>query len=90
MKKQSLRAFVSGRVQGVGFRYFTGHQAQLWGLDGYAKNLSDGRVEVFVSGELKQLEKLQKWLESGPQTARVDSLQYQYEPFVLQVGFNVC
>ncbi|MGB2079483.1 MAG: acylphosphatase, partial [Vibrio sp.] len=42
----ATKFLVSGRVQGVGFRYFTGHEAQRLGLTGYAKNLADGRVEV--------------------------------------------
>ena len=44
------RWFVRGRVQGVGYRYFAQHAASSLGLAGYARNLDDGRVEVYAAG----------------------------------------
>ncbi|HEV2615810.1 MAG TPA: acylphosphatase [Candidatus Acidoferrales bacterium] len=63
--------YVSGVVQGVGYRYFTRRAAVRLGLAGYVKNLLDGRVEVYAIGEQKQLAALRKELERGPQTASV-------------------
>jgi acylphosphatase len=64
--KQSKRYFISGMVQGVGFRYFVQDVAQRLHLTGYARNLRDGRVEVFASGTSEQLAKLRAALERGP------------------------
>lgn len=68
-------AWVHGRVQGVGFRYATQHQARQLGLSGYAKNLDDGSVEVLACGEESQVQQLIDWLQQGgPRAARVERL----------------
>ncbi|MDU3076405.1 MAG: acylphosphatase, partial [Mixta calida] len=58
MAQQCIKAWVYGRVQGVGFRYSTQAQAQQLGLTGYARNLDDGSVEVLACGDNAQLEQL--------------------------------
>ena len=63
--------YVSGTVQGVGYRYFAQRVSIRLGLTGYAKNLSDGRVEVYVIGEEEQLVTLKKELQRGPRAASV-------------------
>lgn len=64
---------VYGRVQGVGFRYTTQHEAQRLGLTGYAKNMDDGSVEVVACGESDRVEQLMKWLKAGgPRKRGVD------------------
>ncbi len=63
--------YVSGSVQGVGFRHFTLRAAQALGVSGYAKNLRDGRVEVYAIGAPEKLEALRQKLESGPPAAAV-------------------
>lgn len=65
------RYLVSGRVQGVGFRYFVQREAMHLGLTGYAANLADGRVEVLATGEAPALEQLEQALGRGPGSARV-------------------
>ena len=65
------RYLVSGRVQGVGFRYFVQREATRLGLTGYAANLADGRVEVLATGELPVLDQLEQALNRGPGAARV-------------------
>jgi len=67
----AARFHVSGRVQGVSFRYYTQQQARALGLAGYARNLSDGRVEVLALGDEAALEQLARWLAHGPTLARV-------------------
>ena len=64
MSNVCIIAWVYGRVQGVGFRYTTQHEAQRLGLTGYAKNMDDGSVEVVACGDAAQVEKLIKWLKS--------------------------
>lgn len=69
------RAWVHGRVQGVGFRYSTQQEAKTLGLKGYAKNLDDGSVEVLACGEESQVEQLLAWLRAGgPRSAQVDKV----------------
>lgn len=63
--------FVSGRVQGVGFRYFARQTAGLLGLTGYARNLDDGRVEVYAAGPKDKLEEFSARLRQGPRWADV-------------------
>lgn len=73
MAQQCIKAWVHGRVQGVGFRYSTQMQAQQLGLTGYARNLDDGSVEVLACGDSEPLEQLLGWLKAGgPRSARVD------------------
>lgn len=91
MSKICIIAWVHGRVQGVGFRYSTQHEAQRLGLTGYAKNLDDGSVEVVVCGEVEQVEKLLKWLkDGGPGSARVDRvLSEPHRPGDELKGFSI-
>ncbi|PJE80702.1 Acylphosphatase [invertebrate metagenome] len=74
MSSVSRKILVSGRVQGVGFRWSTQQKAQALQLSGYAKNLMDGRVEVLACGSEKAVSNLIAWLRHGPSTARVDGL----------------
>lgn len=63
---------IYGRVQGVGFRHFTYRMAMGLGIKGYAKNMSDGSVEVMAqSDSKKQIEAFEKRLKEGPSFARV-------------------
>ena len=68
------RAFVSGRVQGVYFRASTRDRARKLGVTGYARNLTDGRVEVLACGPIAAVEQLCAWLRQGPPAARVDEV----------------
>lgn len=58
-------------VQGVGFRFFTQHQADRLGVSGYVRNLMDGRVEVYVVGEEEQLAQMRAAVTQGPRGAVV-------------------
>jgi acylphosphatase len=72
---QAERFFVSGRVQGVGFRYAARHRARELGLTGYVRNLPDGRVEALVQGDQAKIDAFAQWLQRGPPLAQVDDLQ---------------
>jgi acylphosphatase len=65
------RYLVSGRVQGVGYRWFAQREAERLSLTGYAANLADGRVEVVAEGEPRALEALEQALARGPRSAQV-------------------
>ena len=68
------RFLISGRVQGVGFRYFARDVAQREGVTGWVRNLPDGRVEARVEGELEAVTRVERSLRSGPRGARVDDV----------------
>jgi acylphosphatase len=72
VETQAKRFFVSGRVQGVGFRFFAERTAASLGVGGFARNLFDGRVEVYAIGDAEQLAALRNALRRGPRMAAVD------------------
>ena len=74
-REQARRYFVSGIVQGVGFRYFTQNAAERLHLSGYTKNLPDGRVEVYAIGTPDQLARFRSALERGPLGASVSEVK---------------
>jgi len=85
---------ISGRVQGVGFRYFAERVANQLGIRGYVKNLSTGSVEVYAIGDENSLERLKRYLEEGPRSARVeavdeseDTVNDEYGRFVIEGGW---
>jgi len=69
------RFVVSGRVQGVGFRYFVVREAEALGLAGWVRNLPDGRVEVLASGEGGPVDALEGRLWQGPPHAHVAAVE---------------
>jgi acylphosphatase len=68
------RFLISGRVQGVGFRYFTRLEGQREGLQGSVRNRPDGRVEVECEGEPDAIARFEHALREGPPGARVDEV----------------
>src|SRR3984957_4662327 len=70
-QKRAMRMFVSGRVQGVGYRQFVHGVAKRMGVAGYVRNLADGRVEVYAIGSDAQLRALLAELRRGPRHAIV-------------------
>jgi acylphosphatase len=83
------RYFVRGRVQGVGFRYFVERVAMELNVKGYARNLDDGRVEVYAVGTVEQLSELAARLWEGPRWAEVRGVDEQEAPMLEYVGFRI-
>jgi acylphosphatase len=84
------RFLVSGRVQGVGFRYFTQEVAEVEGLHGWVRNLPDGRVEVLAEGEREAVDRLERRLRRGPPAARVERVDVdETAPSERATGFRV-
>jgi len=80
--EQTTRWVLSGRVQGVGFRWFVARRATGLGLVGWARNLADGRVEVVAAGPTTALASLDRQLRDGPRLSRVDDVEmgeYQHD-----------
>lgn len=85
----TVRVLVSGRVQGVGYRYACVEQAHARTLAGWVRNLPDGRVEALLQGAEEDVRALLGWMKDGPELARVDDLSVTPEtgeaPFPFQV-----
>ena len=77
-RKQQLHAHITGRVQGVAFRYHTRQAAQNHNLTGWVRNCRDGSVEVLAEGELDHLNQLLAVLRQGPPSAVVDHVDYAF------------
>lgn len=80
-QKICIKAWVSGRVQGVSYRAYTQREAQRLGLAGYARNLADGRVEVLACGDESQVRQLLDWLHQASPNARVTAVDSQASPW---------
>ncbi|MCZ4323050.1 acylphosphatase [Pseudomonas anguilliseptica] len=81
--------YVSGHVQGVHFRQATAKQAERLELDGWVRNLVDGRVEVLFEGDQAAVAELASWLERGPPAAEVTALELQDQALQGIAGFIV-
>ncbi|HXV59656.1 MAG TPA: acylphosphatase [Vicinamibacteria bacterium] len=71
---------ISGRVQGVGFRWFAEREASRHRVVGYVRNLADGRVEVLAQGDVAELERLEDALRRGPSSSQVVSVESRTAP----------
>lgn len=84
-----MTAWVHGRVQGVGFRWWTRSRASELGLLGWASNLADGRVEVVAEGPKKDCERLLDLLRGGTTPGHVDLVVERWsEPKDNVTGFS--
>ena len=84
------RFLISGRVQGVGFRWFTRDVATREGVSGWVKNLHDGRVEALVEGETEAVTRVERALRMGPPGARIASVNVENElPAGRYYGFDI-
>ncbi len=75
-----LRMTVSGRVQGVGFRYYVVECAQNLGINGWVRNTWDGKVELAAEGPRPDLEFLRERVRQGPPASFVTDVQESWEP----------
>ena len=88
-RKVARRWFVAGTVQGVGFRMFVQHKAATLGVSGWARNVEDGRVEVYAVGTIDRLNELAAALHLGPRMAEVRSVEEREEPVESMSSFSV-
>jgi len=80
-EKVRVHIVVSGRVQGVFFRAETKEKAQQFGVTGWVKNLSEGRVEAVFEGKKPKVEELVEWAKKGPSGAIVNDLDLSWEEY---------
>jgi len=80
--KVRAHILVSGRVQGVFFRENTQRKAKKLGVNGWIKNLSDGKVEVVFEGDKKSIGKIVGWVKNGPILAKVESIDIERQEYL--------
>jgi len=86
---QTRRYVVTGRVQGVGFRWYVEREAAQLDLKGWVRNRDDGSVEVMATGTPEQLRSLRARLQEGPRAARVDFVQESSAPYLETQYFRI-
>lgn len=87
--KSCMRCYISGKVQGVWYRASSKEQAEKLGITGWAKNMPDGRVEIFACGESHQLDVFFQWLHQGPSLANVETCTREDLAWHHYEGFDV-
>ena len=79
MATARVHLYISGRVQGVGFRYAAYHEAIRLNLGGWVRNLPDGRVEAVFEGDEQSAREMAEWCKVGPPGARVRQMDAAWE-----------
>jgi acylphosphatase len=84
------RFVITGRVQGVGFRWYAHDAAAREGVDGWVRNLPDGRVEAEIEGELDSVDRVEAALRRGPAASRVEDVNVdERAPEGRRTGFSI-
>ena len=86
---ETRRYVISGRVQGVGFRWFVEREAAQIGVTGWVRNCSNGDVEVMATGTREQHGSLRQRLEQGPRASRVDHVGESRAPLLEAPSFRI-
>lgn len=89
MEKQRIRIRITGKVQGVGYRFFTQRSACTLGIKGFVDNEPDGSVIIEAEGTVSQLEQFKRHVARGPQWARVMDVTEEELPPKGDEGFTV-
>ncbi len=79
MEKKRVRVLIDGRVQGVCFRMETRRAAEERGVEGWVRNLPNGKVEAVFEGEDAKVQSMLQWCETGPPLARVNRVEVENE-----------
>ena len=80
-EKKTVHVYLSGRVQGVGFRAFIRRNAERLSVQGWARNLADGRVEALFSGDKSDVDQLLKLVRKGPRFADVQDIKIEEKDY---------
>jgi len=84
-----VRLDISGKVQGVGFRYFVKSKAKWFRVNGWVRNTVDGKVEAVMEGREKAVEKMIRVIKEGPPLSRVDEVKVEKEECRGEDGFAI-
>jgi acylphosphatase len=86
MDRVRVHLTIDGLVQGVAFRAYTEEEARRLGVQGWVRNLPDGRVEAEAEGERSAVEALVAWCRHGPPAARVEAVQASWSAYRGDLG----
>ena len=86
---KSVRARITGRVQGVGFRAFVEQAAERLGVSGWVRNRRDGSVEAVIAGDTSKVDEMLTLCWQGPPAAKVDGVSIEDAPMPDGNGFEV-
>jgi acylphosphatase len=89
MTPRRLHVWVSGRVQGVGYRWYTREEATRRDLSGWVRNLPDDRVEAVFEGPTDRVASMLEWCRTGPRLAGVERVEAVDEPPAAEEGFRI-
>ena len=84
-----LSVLITGKVQGVGYRYSTKEQAITRELTGWVRNLKDGRVEAWIVGDRTHVNSMVDWLHAGPPAAKVTGVTLEEKPLEIFQTFEI-
>ena len=87
--KKSIIIKVSGKVQNVGFRFYTKKTAKNFGINGYVKNLPDGSVYIEAEAEDYIIDQFVEWCRKGPSWARVEKINIQENDIMNYMDFTI-
>jgi acylphosphatase len=90
MKKIRVHVYISGRVQGVGYRYSTVHKAQSLEITGWVRNTHDNKVEAIFEGDENAVEEMIAWCHNGPSMAVVTDIEIHKQTYIGEFhGFSI-
>ena len=87
--KKSMRIYISGTVQGIFFRNFVKENAERYNVKGFVRNLEDGRVEVFLEGDVNDVNKMIEICKTGPKHSQIKNVEEKEERFQDFKNFKV-
>lgn len=87
--KKSVRLYIDGTVQGVFFRAFVKENAERYNVKGFVRNLEDGRVEVFLEGDVNSVNKMIELCKKGPKHSQIRNVEQKPERFQDFKNFKV-
>jgi acylphosphatase len=79
--KKSVRLYVTGIVQGIFFRNFVKENAERYNVKGFVRNLEDGRIEVFLEGNVDDVNKMIEICKTGPKHSQIKNVEEKEERF---------
>ena len=79
--KKSVRLYINGTVQGIFFRMFIKENAERYNIKGFVRNLEDGRIEVFLEGNVDEVNKMIELCKKGPKHAQIRNVEIKPERF---------
>ncbi len=87
--KKTVRVYIHGTVQGVFFRGFIKENAERYNVKGFVRNLEDGRIEVFLEGNVDDVNKMIKLCEKGPRHSQIKKIDIKPERFQDLKSFKI-